>query len=104
MSARPIKPIPWRTRWSVLGRVLAASVGGYVVTALSMAALAAVLPWISPASPATSVLIATLLSFAVYTGLAVWAFSSRSATRAWVGLALLALPCATGLLLIRHLT
>lgn len=103
MSARRAKPRPWRARWSMISRVLAASVGGYAATALSMSALAAVLPWVSPASKADGVLAATLLSFAAYTGFALWAFGSRSATRAWAGLGLVALPCAACLLLIRHL-
>ena len=103
MSATPIKPKPARAPWPVLSRVLAATVGGYTVTALSMSVLAAMLPWLSPASKADAVLTATLLSFAVYTGLAIWAFSTRSATKAWLGLGLISLPCALCLLLIRHL-
>lgn len=99
MSARSTGSRP--ARWSVFSRVLAATVGGYTVTALSMAALAAALTCISPASKADAVLAATLLSFAVYTGLAVWAFGSRSATRAWVGLGLLALPCGAVIVLTR---
>lgn len=101
MSKQRGKPVPWRTRCSVLSRVLAATVGGYAVTALSMSALAAALPRISPASQADGVLTATLLSFAVYTSLAVWAFSARSAPRAWLGLGLIALPGAMGLALIQ---
>lgn len=95
--------MPWRARGGVLSRVLAASVGGYALTALSMATLAAVLPLVSPASAADGVLTATLLSFAVYTGIALGVFNARSATRAWLMLGLVALPCATALALIRWL-
>lgn len=104
MSNRPKRSAaPWRAWASVLSRVLAASVGGYALTALAMTTLAAALPLVSPASNADGVLSATLLSFAVYTGIAIWVFSVRSATRAWLGLGLVALPCAAALALIRWL-
>lgn len=77
--------------------------GGYALTALSMTTLAAALPLVSPASNADAVLSATLLSFAIYTGIAIWVFSVRSATRAWLGLGIVALPCAAALALIRWL-
>ena len=48
--------------------------------------LALALPLPSGASRADAVLIATILSFAVYTVVAIWVFCARSALRAWVGL------------------
>ncbi len=74
-------------RLGVLSRVLAASLGGYVVTALISAVLALALPLLSAASRADAVMVATMLSFAVYTVVAIWVFCARSALRAWVGLA-----------------
>ncbi len=73
-------------RWSVASRVLAACLGGYVVAALLSSALALVLPHVSSASRADGVLVATMLSFAVYTMVALWVFCARSAVRAWAGL------------------
>lgn len=73
-----------RYRWQVLSRVLAAIFGGYLFTSLLTVFLALV--W--PMPQAEAVVAASLLSFAVYTAAIIWVFSVRSATRAWVGLAL----------------
>jgi len=72
----------------VASRVLAAVLGGYALTSLFTAALA----WLMlrlvdyPANDAR--FIATMGSFAVYAVVALWVFAVRSATRAWVGLAM----------------
>ena len=71
----------------IVSRTLAALVGGYVFTYAFTAALARLLPM----EQVDALITATLLSFAVYTLAILWAFSCRSAKRAWAGLAL-ALP------------
>lgn len=83
-----------RERLGVASRVLAATVGGYALASLVASALAAALPLLTPASRADGVQIASLLSFAFYTAAAIWVFSTRSATRAWLGLAGVSLACA----------
>lgn len=85
-------------RWSIASRVLAAALGGYALAALLSSALALLLPRVSNASRADAVLIASLLSFAVYTVAALWVFHARSASRAWAGLGLWAL--VSGLLVL----
>ncbi|MFE8646370.1 PepSY-associated TM helix domain-containing protein [Sphingomonas sp. NCPPB 2930] len=79
---------PPRRGWSVASRVAAAAFGGYAAVSASAAALALLLPRTTAASRADGVLVAGLLGFALYTGLAVWAFGARSAGRAWAGIAL----------------
>ncbi|WP_423460008.1 DUF3649 domain-containing protein [Ottowia sp. VDI28] len=71
----------------LVSRIVAAVLGGYVLAALSsMAALA--LPTAAP----QAVLTGMLASFAVYAGAVIWVFATRSATRAWVGLIVVAVP------------
>lgn len=69
-------------RLAVASRALAAIVGGYVLTALAITALAIFLPM--PRSEAS--MTATLLSFVIYTCVVLWVFATRSATRAWLGI------------------
>jgi len=88
-------------RLAVLSRVLAASLGGYAVTALISAVLALALPLLSGASRADAVMIATMLSFAVYAIVAIWVFCARTALRAWVGLIGVALPAGLIVLALR---
>lgn len=71
----------WRYRGGVLARTVAAIGGGYVLTSIAIALLALALPL--PRADAVS--IATLLSFAVYTGVILWVFATTSAWRAWGG-------------------
>ena len=71
----------------LLSRIVAAIGGGYALAAVaSVAALA--LPMDKP----QAVLAGTMASFLVYTGAVIWVFAVRSATRAWVGLLLAAIP------------
>lgn len=88
-------------RWSIASRVLAAALGGYALAALLSSALALLLPRVSNASRADAVLIASLLSFAVYTVAALWVFHARSASRAWAGLGLWALASGMMILALR---
>lgn len=73
----------------MLSRIVAATLGGYGLAALSSVAVLA-LPMALP----QAVLTGMLASFAVYASAVVWCFAARSASRAWGGLALVALPLA----------
>lgn len=75
-----------RYRCMVASRALAAALGGYALASLFTAVLAVGLPRVSDTSPASALLTATLLSFVVYAAVVVWAFSARSALRAWAGI------------------
>lgn len=75
-----------RYRWMVANRALAAAVGGYALASLCTAVLAVGLPRVSDTSRASALLTATLFSFVVYAAAVVWAFSARSALRAWAGI------------------
>jgi hypothetical protein len=66
----------------VASRALAAIGGGYVLAALSAAALAVSLPL----ARVDATLTATMLSFLVYACAVVWVFAARTAGRAWLGL------------------
>ena len=80
-------------RWAVFSRVMAAIIGAYVLTLLSIAVLALVLPM----SRAESVLLSMLLSFFIYACAVLWVFATRSAWRAWCGMLLPSLLMAAGL-------
>lgn len=67
----------------VASRTAAAILGGYVLAALSAAAL----PLVLPGDRADAVLTGTMLSFVIYVCAALWAFAARSARSAWLGLA-----------------
>lgn len=69
-------------RWSVTSRVLAAVFGGYALTSAATVLLALV--W--PLPKAQALLSATMLSFALYAVIVIWVFTTRTATRAWIGL------------------
>ena len=77
-------------RLAVLSRIGAAAFSGYAFAA----ALSILLSRVLPMPKAEAVLTATMLSFALYAGAIVWAFAVRTATRAWVGLAVPAAACA----------
>ena len=87
-------------RWHVASRVLAAVLGGYVLTSLIGIFLSLALPL----SRSDSVNITNTLGFAFYTGAIIWVFSVATVRRAWLGLvipslvlaALIALVAFTG--------
>jgi len=87
MSAHDLS---WRYRRQVASRVLAAAVGGYVLTS----ALTVLLALIWPLQRAQAVLASTMLGFVWYTLAVMWVFTTKSATRAWLGLMLPALVIA----------
>jgi hypothetical protein len=73
-----------RYRLQVLSRIVAATVGGYALAAAATVLLT--LLW--PLPKAQAVLAANMLSFVWYTIAVMWVFSTKSATRAWVGMTL----------------
>ncbi|MGD9758890.1 MAG: DUF3649 domain-containing protein [Comamonas sp.] len=77
-------------RWSVASRVVAAALGGYALASAATVLLA--LLW--PVPRAQGVLWATMLSFAIYAFAVIWVFCTRSATRAWAGMAVGTAVCA----------
>ena len=86
MSAAKPGDTAWRL--SVFSRVLAASVGAYVLVNLANMALGFLLP----AERYKALLFAMQISFLLYTVAIIWVFSVRSATKAWLGLIAVALP------------
>lgn len=85
----------WQHRLDVVSRTLAGVGGGYVMTAAATMFLSQVLPM----SRGAAVLTATMLSFAIYAGAIVWAFSVRS-RRVWPGIVIPALLLGAAALLI----
>jgi len=73
----------------LLSRIVAAMGGGYALAALT--SVAAVL---LPMDKLQGVLTGMMLSFIVYAGAVIWVFAVRSATRAWLGLLVVAMPLA----------
>ncbi|MGN7876882.1 DUF3649 domain-containing protein [Roseateles sp. 22389] len=71
----------------LLSRIVAAVGGGYALAALASVAVLAL-----PVSRIQAVIGGMLGSFAVYVAAVVWVFAVRSATRAWIGLLVAALP------------
>ena len=80
-----------RQRWGVASRVVAAIGGGYALAAFSSTALALALR--VPREEAA--LLATLPSFLIFAAAIVWAFTARTAWRAWAGILLPLLLAAT---------
>lgn len=78
-----------RYRWAVASRVLAASVGGYVLSSLITLLLA--LLW--PLPQAEAVAASTMLSFAFYAALILWVFYSKRLRTVWLGLFASILVC-----------
>ncbi|ACI91865.1 conserved hypothetical protein [Afipia carboxidovorans OM5] len=85
--------IHWvRTTGPLISRIIAALFGGYAVAALASVAVLAL-----PMSKPQAVLTGMLASFIVYACAVIWVFAVRSATKAWLGLLVVAavlLPAA----------
>jgi hypothetical protein len=77
-------------RWSVASRCVAAALGGYAVVTLLHVASMAVLP----GDYHRSLLFSSQTGYLYYTGIIIWCFATRTAKRAWLGLAVAALPLA----------
>lgn len=73
----------------IVSRAAAALLGGYAFSYATTACLARLLPL----SAVDAAIVASLPSFAFYTGAFIWAFATRSARRAWLP-AVLAGPLA----------
>ncbi|MBN4994270.1 PepSY domain-containing protein [Stenotrophomonas maltophilia] len=89
-AARPAKPPAGREpayRWQVASRVLAASLGGYLITAVTATALTLLLPVLAGVRTAVSVLASSLLGFVLFIAVAVGVFSTRRVGRVWLSLA-----------------
>ncbi len=69
----------WRT---ILSRVLAATVGGYLLCYMLVGAIARH----SPLGKVDTVLTSTMIGLVVYIGLVIWVFAAKSTPRVWAGL------------------
>lgn len=85
----------WRDRLGVASRVVAAALGGYVLSALVATVLAIHLP----GGRAEAAVTGMLVSFWIYALAVMWVFAVRSAARAWLGLLLAGAPLAVLVLL-----
>jgi hypothetical protein len=83
-----VKALSATYRWSVLSRCIAAAAGGYAIVTLLHLAMVVVLPWENH----KAMLFSSQTGYLWYTGVIIWCFAARTATRAWAGLALVALP------------
>ena len=77
-------------RLDVFSRIIAASFGAYVLCNLANLALSIILP----VPQYQGLLFAMMISFIFYTLAIIWVFAVRTATRAWLGLIIAALPFA----------
>ncbi|VVP71996.1 hypothetical protein PS918_01300 [Pseudomonas fluorescens] len=82
--------LPVSYRLAVTSRVLAAVLGGYIVTALASVCLTL---WV-PMARAEAVVTGMMSSFVVYLLAVIWCFACRTAWRAWLGLIVPALALA----------
>jgi len=92
-ARRPLPP--WL---GVLSRSLAAILGGYALAA----ATSALLPLLWPALRAQAVLSVMMLGILVCACTALWAFATRSAARAWLGILGLLTPMALTIAWLQH--
>lgn len=71
----------------LLSRIIAALFGGYALGALGSVATLAL-----PMARTEAVIMGMLLSFLIHAGAVIWVFAVGTATRAWAGLGVAALP------------
>jgi len=83
-----------RYRLSVAARVVAATIGAYGLAALATVAVSYGLQGLFAVARTEAVVAGMLLSFLVFAVAAMAVFRARTAGRAWIGLAVAALPCA----------
>lgn len=81
-----------RPGWAVFSRSMAAIFGGYGLASVTAVFLALALPGARGQAVLTGMLVAILVAACT----ALWAFATRTALRAWVGIALPALLLAAG--------
>ncbi len=77
-------------RLSMFSRVVAASIGAYVVVNLATYAL----NFLLPVENYKALLFAMQISFVFYTLIIIWVFAVRTARKAWLGLLAIAAPLA----------
>lgn len=77
-------------RLAIASRAAAAVLGGYVLATVSAVSLSLLVPL----PKVHAVLSGLLLSFIAYTAAILWAFSTRSAGRAWIGVLAPTIVCA----------
>lgn len=70
-------------RWSIVSRLLVASVGGYALTSLLTLALPLALAFLG-VNQAQALLAGTTASFLLYAAIIMAVFHARSAARAWI--------------------
>ena len=87
-------PHPFFPHLSLVSRVLAAIIGGYLLTSLITLALSLGLPLVG-VSRAEAVMASTIISFLIYAAIILAVFHARRAARAWTWLVLAAVPPAT---------
>jgi uncharacterized protein DUF3649 len=85
-----LKPVSQAWHWPIFSRVVAASLGTYLLVNLANLALG----YLLPGAQYRALLFAMQISFLLYTLAIIWVFSVRSAAKAWLGLAALAIPLA----------
>ncbi|WMJ71500.1 DUF3649 domain-containing protein [Stenotrophomonas sp. 24(2023)] len=73
---------PHSPRWGVLSRSLAAILGGYALASMTSVFCAVALPM----ARGQAVLTGMLVGIVVAACAALWAFATRSALRAWLGI------------------
>ncbi|MFJ3482463.1 DUF3649 domain-containing protein [Pseudomonas sp. NPDC090202] len=78
------REVPLRWRLAVASRVLAALLGGYLLSSLASVCMAQFLPL----ARAEAVVLGMTLSFLVYLPAVLWCFACRTAWRAWLGVLL----------------
>ncbi|WP_290524528.1 hypothetical protein [Alcanivorax sp.] len=79
-----------RYRWAVFARVVAAFVGGYMLSSMVLLLLSLTLPLPQAEAIATG----TMLGFILYALIIIWAFSIKRLRTVWLGLLIGSLACA----------
>lgn len=98
LCPRPSPAGAGRARWGMLSRVLAATLGGYSLSASAMALLALLWARLTDGPAALAVAASTVSSFVLYSLAVLWVFSVRRAATAWLGLASAAAALGLGLM------
>ena len=75
---------------TVLSRLIAAIIGGYILSNL----LSVSLSYMLPGSPADGVMTGMVVSFAVYAAVVVWVYSVKSLLQVWQNLLITSAVCA----------
>ena len=81
---------PQKETFTVCSRVIAAIIGGYVLSNL----LSILLSYILPGSPSDGVMTGMVISFAVYGAVIIWVYSVKSLQQVWRNLLITSAVCA----------